>query len=95
MTNRLLRTLRTATAALAIVCSAANADPVTLSGTHFNLTYDDATLGLFNAPTLNGDTISFVFNAFAVESLNGQGFATTNSTLSGLVLDANDGFSFG
>jgi len=94
MKIRPYRKARLALAALAICAGSANATLITLTGTSFDLTYDDTKLGLFGAPNLNGDTISFVFNNFAAQSLNGQGFVTTNSTISVLVLDAKNGYSF-
>lgn len=83
-------------ALLGSACSwGAQAALVTLSGTDFDLTYDTTKLGLFGAPTLAGNSIFFTFNAFAAESLNGAGVVTQNSTVSGLVLKAKNGFEFG
>lgn len=83
-------------AALGAVTSApVSAALVTIVGTNFDLTYDDTKLGLFGAPTLVGDTLFFTPNAFAAESLNGAGAVTTNSTVSGLVLTAKNGYQFG
>lgn len=97
MEFRFGRNTRIALAMLALTLGAgsANATLITLIGTDFDLTYDDTKLGLFGAPTLTGDIISFTFNNFSAQSLNGLGFATTNSTISGLVLDAKNGFTFG
>lgn len=53
----------------------------TLNGTTFDVQYDDALLGLFGTPSLLGDTIVFTPTNFRAESLNGQGFATANSTI--------------
>ena len=73
----------------------AQAALVSLTGTQFDLTYDTTKLGLFGAPTLVGNTLSFTLNTFATESLNGAGAATNFSTVSGLVLTAKNGFQFG
>jgi hypothetical protein len=78
-----------------VLTSAAHAELVTLSGTDFDLTYDTTKLGLFGAPSLAGNSIFFTFSGFAAESLNGQGAVTRNSTISGLVLTARNGFQFG
>lgn len=82
-------------AVLALCAGNAQATLVTLAGADFDLTYDDTKLGLFGAPMLTGDTISFTFNNFLAQSLNGAGFATTNSTITGMVIDAKNGFGFG
>lgn len=68
---------------------------VTLTGTNFDLTYDTTKLGLFGAPTLVADTLFFTPNNFFAESLNGAGADTTNSTVTGLVLTAKNGYKFG
>lgn len=68
---------------------------VTVIGTNFDLTYDTTKLGLFSAPTLVGDSLFFTFNNFAAQSLNGAGAVALNSTISGLLLTAKNGFQFG
>lgn len=73
----------------------AQAALVTLSGSNFDLVYDDALLGLFGAPTLVGDTFFFTPVNFRAESLNGAGAVTTNSTISGLTLIAKNNYVFG
>ena len=95
-----MRLCLSAPVALAIALSgiasgAAHATDITLIGTDFDLTYDDTKLGLFGAPILNGDVISFTFDNFRAESLNGQGFVTVDSTISGITLQAKNGFQFG
>ncbi len=67
----------------------------TLVGTNFDVIYNDATLGLFGAPTLVGDTLFFTPNAFSASSVNGGLLDTSNSTISGIVLVAKNGFQFG
>lgn len=73
----------------------AQAALITVTGSFFDLTYDDTKLGLFGTPSVSGNNIFFTFSGFAAQSLNGQGVVTQNSTVSGLVLTARDGFSFG
>lgn len=68
---------------------------ITVSGGSFDLTYDTTKLGLFGAPTLVGNSVFFSFSGFIAESLNGEGVVTQNSTVSGLVLTAKNGFQFG
>jgi MYXO-CTERM domain-containing protein len=89
-------------AALVALAAPAQAALVTITGTNFDVTYDDALLGLYSAPTLSGDTLFFTINNFRAESLNGQGLRTaatgvsaTSSSVSGLVLTAKNGFRFG
>ena len=84
-----------AAVALAAPAQQVRAALVTLTGTHFDLTYDTTQLGLFGAPTLAGDSIFFTFSGFVAESLNGAGVVTQNSTIAGLVLQARNGFQFG
>jgi len=67
---------------------------VTLSGTNFDLQYDDTLLGLFGAPTLVGNTFFFTPTNFRAESLNGQGSVSTNSTVSGITLIAKNNYQF-
>ncbi len=59
----------------------AQAAPVVLPGTNFDITYDDSLAGLFNTPALVGDTLFFTPVDFKAESLNGAGFDTANSTI--------------
>ena len=73
----------------------AQAALVTVTGTDFDLTYDTTKLGLFGTPTLAGNSIFFTFSGFVAESLNGAGVVSQNSTVSGLVLTAKNGFQFG
>ena len=92
----------TATVAIWVICAictvctfSAQAALVTVTGTNFDLTYDTTKLGLFGVPTLVGNTLFFSPNAFVAESLNGAGVVSQNSTVSGLVLTAKNGFQFG
>lgn len=70
----------------------------TLSGSSFDLTYDDALLGLWGAPSLSGTTIFFTPTSFLAQSTNGSpptgGVVATTSTIN-LTLTAKPGFSFG
>lgn len=87
--------LGVAAACFCLLAPAAQAELVTISGADFDLTYDTTQLGLFGAPSLVGNSIFFTFSGFVAESLNGQGAVTQNSTISGLVLTARNGFQFG
>jgi hypothetical protein len=78
-----------------IAVSPAHAAIQTITGTNFDLVYDDTKLGLFGAPSLAGNNIFFTPNNFKAESLNGAGIATTNSTINGMQLVAKNGFQFG
>lgn len=94
--SRLRQTLRSAAVAGWAICTfGAQAALVTVSGTDFDLTYDTTKLGLFGVPALAGNNIFFTFSGFVAESLNGAGVVTQNSTISGLVLTARNGFQFG
>lgn len=95
MTFRYSGPIAAALVVLAIAPGPARATDITLTGTDFDLTYDDTKLGLFGAPVLRGDVISFTFDNFRAESLNGQGFVTVDSTISGITLQAKNGFQFG
>jgi hypothetical protein len=67
----------------------------TITGTNFDLVYDDTKLGLFGAPSVAGNNIFFTPNNFKAESLNGAGIVTNNSTINGMQLVAKNGFRFG
>jgi len=95
-TREMIRASRASVlAALAACTFCAHAALVTLTGTDFDLTYDTAKLGLFGVPTLAGNSLFFTFSGFVAESLNGAGVVSRNSTISGLVLTAKNGFQFG
>lgn len=78
-----------------IAASPAYAAIQTITGTNFDLVYDDTKLGLFGAPSLAGNNIFFTPNNFKAESLNGAGIVTNNSTINGMQLVAKNGFQFG
>lgn len=59
-------------ASLAALASGASAALVTVHGTDFRITYDDTKLGLYSAPTLIGNIISFSPTDYKAESLNGN-----------------------
>lgn len=84
-----------ACAAMGGLCGPSAAALQTLIGSNFDVVYDDTRLGLFSAPTLVGDSLYFTFNNFVAESLNGNGAVSTNSTISGLVFKAKEGYRFG
>ena len=61
--------------------SVAVAVPVTLVGTNIVVTYDDSTLGLFGAPTISGDSLSWAPASFAaVVNRTGAGVGVNNAT---------------
>jgi hypothetical protein len=68
---------------------ASQAAPMTLSGSNFDIIYDDSLAGLFNSPTLVGDTVFFTPVDFKAESLNGAGFNTANSTINLKIIPKN------
>lgn len=72
---------------------AAFAASVTLTGNTVDYTFDDTMLGLFGPATLSGDILSFTPVDFQAQSLNGDGFALTNSTMN-IQVTAHDGWSF-
>lgn len=75
------------------ISGGALAMPVTLTGTTVDYTFDDAMLGLFGPASLSGDVLSFTPVDFQAKSLNGAGFALTNSTMN-IQLTAHDGWMF-
>jgi len=78
-------------AAIAVAFSAGSASAAmqTLEGVAFDVTYDDALLGLFGTPTFINDTLFFNPSEFVASSSGG--FDLTNSTLA-LTVTANDGY---
>ncbi len=73
--------------------SGAQAASVTLSGSFFDVTYDDALTGLFGTPTLVGGTISWAPSGspgFTAQSY-GEGIKVTNSTFA-LTVTAKDNY---
>lgn len=75
---------------ISMLSANAFAAPVTLSGTDFDLVYDNALSGLFNSPTVVGNTVFFTPVNFKAESLNGNGFDTANSTINLKILPKNN-----
>lgn len=61
------------------VCSV-QAAPVTLTGSNFSVTYDDALLGLFGTPSLSGNTLFFTPTNFQALSENGAGIDLVKQT---------------
>lgn len=78
-----------------LVVSPAHSAIQTITGSNFDLVYDDTKLGLFGAPNVSGNNIFFTPNNFKAESLNGAGIVTNNSTINGMQLVARNGFQFG
>jgi len=79
-----------AAAALAVtaawVTAPAHAATQVISGSQFDVAYDDSALGLFGAPSLSGNTIFFSPTAFSVQSTVGQGRLNLNQSVSLQVL---------
>src|SRR5579862_7654168 len=73
----------------------ARASTITLTGAHFDVTYDPSTLNLFGSLNLVGDNLFFTPSNFKATSTNGAGVVTTDSTASGIVLSAHPGYQFG
>lgn len=73
----------------------ADAALVTLPGNTVTFTYDNSALGLFGTPQVQGDTLYFLPIEFTAQSLNGQGYDITRSTLNVLVQTNSSGLSFG
>ena len=72
-----------AAVALAGATSVAVAVPVTLIGTNIVVTYDDSTLGLFGAPTLSGNSLSWAPTSFeALVNRAGPGGVGVNTATS-------------
>lgn len=66
---------------------------VTLSGDTVDYTFNDTLLGLFGPASLSGDTLYFTPTSFKSESLNGAGFALSNSTMN-IQVSAHEGWAF-
>lgn len=66
---------------------------MTLSGDTVDYTFDDTLLGLFGPASLSGDTLYFTPVEFQAKSLNGDGYALTNSTMN-IQVSAHDGWTF-
>ncbi len=82
-------------AALSSLCAVtgAQAASVTLSGSFFDVTYDDALTGLFGTPVLVGNTLSWAPSGspgFTAQSY-GEGIKVTNSTFA-LTVTAKDNY---
>ncbi|MDP3584860.1 MAG: PEP-CTERM sorting domain-containing protein [Thiobacillus sp.] len=65
---------------------------VTLSGDTVDYTFDDTLLGLFGPASLSGDTLYFTPVTFQAESLNGDGYSLTNSTMN-IQVSAQEGWA--
>lgn len=70
-------------AALSVLSLAggASAATVTLAGTHFNLSFDDALVGLFGTPTVVGDAISWSPTAFTAKTFSDIAFVDASTVL--------------
>ncbi|CAN5827997.1 hypothetical protein BH11PSE8_BH11PSE8_11750 [soil metagenome] len=72
----------------------ASAAMQTVTGTNFDLSFDDALLGNFGAINLVGNNIIFTPSDFKAISLNGEGTKITASTVQ-LILMTHAGFDIG
>ena len=85
---------RLVAAAVLILAGHAHAMTVVVTGTNFDLKYDDTKLGLFGSPSFVGNQIFFTPNMFTASSTNTTGLVNTNSTINGLELISKNGFIF-
>jgi hypothetical protein len=74
-----------------ILSGHALAAPLTVAGATVSFTFDSDLAGLFGAPTVLGDTISFTPTTFMARSLNGTGFAYSSQTFN-IAVSANPGY---
>ena len=81
--------------ALSLPMQRAYAALVTITGNEFDVVYATSRLGLFDAPTLVGTNLFFTPTAFAAQSINGAGTATTASFADGIQIIAHPGYVFG
>jgi hypothetical protein len=79
---------------LSTAASAASAATILLTGTNFDVQYDDALTGLYGTPTISGNVIFFTPTTFKAESLNGIGIDTQNGTVNLTIIPKN-GFVLG
>lgn len=75
---------------LAFGASSAMAVTVVLTGTHINVTYDTADVGLFGAPTLTGDTLSWSPPSFLAKANGGPTVRTSQTQVK---IIAHSGFN--
>ncbi len=80
-------------AILAVSATTVHAATAKLEGVAFDVYYDDSVVGLFGAPSLSGDVLYFTPTTFLAESLNGDGVASTHSTIN-LRIELNSGYDF-
>jgi hypothetical protein len=77
-----------------LVATQAQSATVILSGTNFDVGYDDTLLGYYGTPVLSGNVVYFTPVNFKAESLNGGGLSVTGSFLS-LAITPKNGFAVG
>jgi hypothetical protein len=70
--------------------SQGNAATMLLTGTDFDVRFDDSKLGSFGSPMMSGNTVFFTPNTFKTESLNGNGFSTALSTINFEIIPKKD-----
>lgn len=78
---------------LCLGAAQALATPITLSGTFFDVTFDNALVGNFGQPSLVGSTLFFTPTVFKAQSLNGVGLNTESTTINVQVM-AHGGYRF-
>jgi len=66
---------------LAMGATGAMAVPVTLTGTHIDVVYDTADLGLFGIPSLVGDMLSWSPTAFTAKRTGGSQILTSQTSV--------------
>jgi hypothetical protein len=78
-----LHIARASLVALALAATQAHASLVTVVGATFDIRYDASLLNasLFGTPTLTGNTLSFTPASFSAQSINGNQYATQDSTI--------------
>lgn len=81
--------------ALLLCAPHAGAALVTLTGNNVTFTLNDARLGLFGTPQVQGDKLYFHPTDFTALSLNGRGYDLTRSTINVLVQTKSSDLSFG
>lgn len=89
MLKRVIASMMLATAA-----TSSQAAIVLLTGTNFDIQYDDASTGKYGAPTLSGNSVFFTPIDFKAESLNGLGISTSSGTINMRIIPKN-GFAVG
>ena len=77
-----------------LIASPAHSAIQTITGSNFDLIYDDTKLGFFWRAKFSWQQHFFTPNNFKAESLNGSGIVTSNSIINDMQLVAKNGFRF-